>query len=216
MPEQYAATDTRTGLEVVVTGDFPEDPDDRVRIARTTTLFTRLMSTILAMENQTEQREGFRAIETQLEVAEALLRRDIEEVQRLIRTTLETMGITEERLAEIEAELRRHLEEFGGFDLPPSSRGRRRRSASHRSHCVISGHSPMPWSQQCNSGSTVGPCRASASLWMTRPPIGRELRPRGAASQSHDWWQTCCTSRWIATTTTSRPGVPTSLGPRAT
>ena len=43
MPEQYAATDTRTGLEVVVTGDFPEDPDDRVRIARTTTLFTRLI-----------------------------------------------------------------------------------------------------------------------------------------------------------------------------
>ena len=103
MPEQYAATDTRTGLEVVVTGDFPEDPDDRVRIARTTTLFTRLMSTILAMDNQTEQREGFRAIETQLEVAEALLRRDLEEVQRLIRSTLETMGITEERLAEIEA-----------------------------------------------------------------------------------------------------------------
>ena len=120
MPEQYAATDTRTGLEVVVTGDFPEDPDDRVRIARTTTLFTRLMSTILAMDNKTEQREGFRAVETQLEVAEALLRRDLEEVQRLIRSTLETMGITEERLAEIEAELRRHLEEFGGLDLPPS------------------------------------------------------------------------------------------------
>ena len=120
MPEQYAATDSRTGLEVVVTGDFPEDPDDRVRIARTTTLFTRLMSTILAMDNKTEQREGFRAVETQLEVAEALLRRDLEEVQRLIRSTLETMGITEERLAEIEAELRRHLEEFGGLDLPPS------------------------------------------------------------------------------------------------
>ena len=119
MPEQYAATDSRTGLEVVVTGDFPEDPGDRVRIARTTTLFTRLMSTILAMDNKTEQREGFRAVETQLEVAEALLRRDLEEVQRLIRSTLETMGITEERLAEIEAELRRHLEEFGGLDLPP-------------------------------------------------------------------------------------------------
>ena len=119
MPEQYAATDTRTGLGVTVTGEFPDDPDDRVRIARTTTLFTRLMSTILAMDNKTEQREGFRAVETQLEVAEALLRRDLEEVQRLIRSTLETMGITEERLSELEAELRRHLEEFGGFDLPP-------------------------------------------------------------------------------------------------
>ena len=119
MPEQYAATDKRSGLEVTVTGEFPGDPGDRVRIARTTTLFTRLMSTILAMDHETERREGFRAVETQLEVAEALLRRDLEEVQRLIRATLETMGITEERLGEIEAELRKHLEEFGGFDLPP-------------------------------------------------------------------------------------------------
>ena len=90
-----------------------------MRIARTTTLFTRLMSTILAMDNETERREGFRAVETQLEVAEALLRRDLEEVQRLIRATLETMGITEDRLGEIEAALRKHLEQFGGFDLPP-------------------------------------------------------------------------------------------------
>ena len=75
MPEQYAATDKRTGLQVTVTGDFPPDPDDRVRIARTSTLFTRLMATILDMDSQTERREGFRAVETQLEVAEALLRR---------------------------------------------------------------------------------------------------------------------------------------------
>ncbi len=119
MPDQYAATDKRTGLQVTVTGDFPTDPDDRVRIARTSTLFTRLMATILSMDNQTERREGFRAVETQLEVAEALLRRDLEEVQRLIRSTLEAMGMTDERLGEIEAELRRHLEEFGGLDLPP-------------------------------------------------------------------------------------------------
>ena len=92
-----------------------------MRIARTSTLFTRLMATILDMDNQTERREGFRAVETQLEVAEALLRRDLEEVQRLIRSTLEAMGITDERLSEIEAELRRHLEEFGGFQLPPQT-----------------------------------------------------------------------------------------------
>ena len=121
MPEQYAATDKRTGLQVTVTGDFPTDPDDRVRIARTATLFTRLMATILDMDNQTERREGFRAVETQLEVAEALLRGDLEEVQRLIRSTLEAMGISDERLGEIEAELRRHLEEFGGLDLPPQT-----------------------------------------------------------------------------------------------
>jgi hypothetical protein len=57
MAEQYAATDKRTGLEVAVTGDFPPHHDDRIRIARTTTLFTRLMSTILATENETERRE---------------------------------------------------------------------------------------------------------------------------------------------------------------
>jgi hypothetical protein len=107
--EQYAATDTRTGLEVTVTGQFPDDPDDRVRIARTTTLFTRLMSTILAMDAIGQRREGFRAVETQLEVAEALMRGDIEEVQRLIRDTMAAMGITEDQLGEIERELRRHL-----------------------------------------------------------------------------------------------------------
>ena len=119
MPQQYVATDKESGLEVTITGEFPEDPDDRVRIARTSTLFTRLMSTILAMDNITERREGFRAVETQLEVAESLLRRDVDEVQRLIRSTLERMGITEDRLGELEAELRRHLEEFGGYELPP-------------------------------------------------------------------------------------------------
>ena len=119
MPDQYAATDTRTGLEVTVTGDFPNDPEDRVRIARTCTLFTRLMATILDMEETTPRRAGFRAIETQLEVADALLRCDFEEVQRLIRDTLVSMGISEEQLGEIERELRRQFEELGGLDLPP-------------------------------------------------------------------------------------------------
>src|SRR5690242_4790122 len=90
--EQYVATDTRTGLEVAITGHFSDDPDDRVRIARTTTLFTRLMSTILDMDSSTQRREGFRAVETQLEVAEALMRGDLEEVQRLIRDTMTSMG----------------------------------------------------------------------------------------------------------------------------
>ena len=48
MAEQYVARDKRTDLEIQVTGDFPPHPDDRIRIARTTTLFTRLMSTILS------------------------------------------------------------------------------------------------------------------------------------------------------------------------
>ena len=119
MPNQYVATDTRTGLEVTVTGDFPEDPDDRVRIARTSTLFTRLMATILAMEDATPRREGFRAVETQLEIADALLRREMDEVQRLIRETLSSMGITESHLSEIEAELRRQLGELDSDEEPP-------------------------------------------------------------------------------------------------
>lgn len=118
MPNQYVATDTRTGLEVTVTGEFPEDPEDRVRIARTSTLFTRLMATILAMEDSTPRREGFRAVETQLEIADALLRREMDEVQRLIRDTLSSMGITEDHLGEIEAELRRQLGQLGDEEPP--------------------------------------------------------------------------------------------------
>ncbi len=121
MPNQYVATDTSTGLEVTVTGEFPEDPEDRVRIARTSTLFTRLMATILAMEDATPRREGFRAVETQLEIADALLRREMDEVQRLIRDTLSSMGITEDHLGEIEAELRRQLGQLDDKeDEPPA------------------------------------------------------------------------------------------------
>ncbi len=119
MPEQYIAKDSATGLEVTVTGDFPDHPDDRVRVARTATLFTRLFATILATDNETDRRHRFRAIEMQLEIAEALIREDIAEVQRLIRETMSTMGVTAEQLEEIEDELRRHLKNLGGPDFPP-------------------------------------------------------------------------------------------------
>jgi len=114
--EQYAATDKRTGLEVAVTGDFPPHHDDRIRIARTTTLFTRLMSTILSTENETERRERFMAIETQLELADALIRQDMEEVQRLMRSTLERMGVTPDQMDEMAKQLLDQLRE-GGDDL---------------------------------------------------------------------------------------------------
>lgn len=113
MSEQYAATDKRTGLEVAVTGEFPPHHDDRIRIARTTTLFTRLMSTILATESETQRRERFLAIETQLELADALIREDMEEVQRLMRNTMERMGITQEQLDEM---MKKIIEQFGGDD----------------------------------------------------------------------------------------------------
>lgn len=119
MAEQYAARDTRTGLEVAVTGDFPPHPDDRIRIARTTTLFTRLMSTILSTPNETERRERFLAIETQLELADALIRQDMAEVQRLMRQTLERMGITPEQMDEMARKILEQLRERGDFDFPP-------------------------------------------------------------------------------------------------
>lgn len=119
MAEQYAARDTRTGLEVAVTGEFPPHPDDRIRIARTTTLFTRLMSTILSTANETERRERFVAIETQLEMADALIRQDMEEVQRLMRQTLERMGITPEQMDELARKILERLRERGDFDFPP-------------------------------------------------------------------------------------------------
>ncbi|GMU40325.1 MAG: hypothetical protein AMXMBFR23_11910 [Chloroflexota bacterium] len=118
MAQQYVATDPRTGLEVQVTGEFPADPDDRVRVARTTNLFTRLMSTVLSTENDTERRERFRAIETQLEVADALVRGDMAEVQRLFRETLHQAGITEEHLQDLERQLREQLA-AAGAELPP-------------------------------------------------------------------------------------------------
>jgi hypothetical protein len=121
MPEQYAATDRRTGLEVAITGEFPPGHDDRIRIARTTTLFTRLTSTILSNTSESERRDQFMAIETQLEVAEALIRADFPEVQRLLRSTMERMGVTKEQLDELASRI---IDEFGGTDnIPDNLRG---------------------------------------------------------------------------------------------
>jgi hypothetical protein len=114
MPQQYHAADNDTGLEVTITGEFPPDPDDRVRIARTSNLFTRLMSTILSTENDYDRRERFRAIETQLEMADALIRGDVSEVQGLMRSTLSSMGVTEEQLSDAQEQFRSQLEAMGG------------------------------------------------------------------------------------------------------
>ena len=114
MPQQYHAADSDSGLEVTITGDFPADPDDRVRIARTANLFTRLMATILTTENDYERRERFRAIETQLEMADALIRGDVAEVQELMRNTLKSMGVTEEQLGQAQEQFRSQLEAMGG------------------------------------------------------------------------------------------------------
>lgn len=111
MAQQYVATDKRTGLEVAVTGEFPPHPDDRVRIARTTTLFTRLMSTILVM-SESDRRNGFRAVETQLELADALIRQDLGDVRRLVRETMQNLGVTEGQLEDLAHQLR----DLGGLE----------------------------------------------------------------------------------------------------
>src|SRR4029078_11621249 len=103
--------DSRTGLEVAVTGDFPPAHEDRIRIARTCTLFTRLMPTILSTDSEAQRRERFLAIETQLEMADALIREDLPEVQRLMQSTMEKMGVTREQLDEL---TKRILDQLGG------------------------------------------------------------------------------------------------------
>ncbi|HEX5370948.1 MAG TPA: hypothetical protein VFY10_16205 [Dehalococcoidia bacterium] len=124
MTEQYVATDKRTGLEVSVTGTFPDHPQDRIRIARTTNLFARLMSTILSMPSETDRREAFIAVETQMELADALIQHDMEEVQRLLQATMSKLGITPEQMHELEEEIKRRLGDMGtslgdGPDLDP-------------------------------------------------------------------------------------------------
>jgi len=117
MAEQYVASDKRTGLEVAVTGDFPPHHEDRIRIARTCTLFTRLMATILSTESESRRRERFMAVETQLEMADALIREDLDEVQRLMQQTMEKMGVSKEQLDEL---TRRIIDQLGG-ENPPGS-----------------------------------------------------------------------------------------------
>lgn len=113
MAEQYIASDRRTGLEVTVKGDFPPHPDDRVRIARTSNLFTQLMATILSTENEGDRRQLFISLETALEIADALARGDMEAVQGLMQQFLSRHGITPEQLEEL-------IRRFGNPDQPPS------------------------------------------------------------------------------------------------
>ena len=114
MPAQYSATDSNTGLEVTVTGEFPEEKDDRVRIARTTNLFTRLMATILSTESTEERNQRFRAIETQLEIADSLIKGDMQAVGDLVRDTLNDMGITEDQIRDAEEQWREQIVNLGG------------------------------------------------------------------------------------------------------
>ena len=115
--ERYVATDRRTGMEVAITGEFPADSSERVRIARTANLFTRLLSTILSTENSVERKERFRALETVLEVADALIRGDQREAQQILRGMLLRMGMTEDQLREAGQQMREQFEQATGQRL---------------------------------------------------------------------------------------------------
>lgn len=112
MAQEYKASDNRTGLEVTVRGEFPPHPDDRVRIARTTNLFTQLMATILATTNETDRRQLFISLESALEIADALARQDMEGVSGLMQQFLAKHGLTPEQLQNL-------LKEFGAPPTPP-------------------------------------------------------------------------------------------------
>ena len=77
------------------------------------------MSTILEMDSQAQRRDAFIAVETQMELADALIRQDMEEVQRLLQDTLQKLGITPDQMKEIEEEIRRRLGDLGGDEPPP-------------------------------------------------------------------------------------------------
>lgn len=113
MPQQYTATDTRTGLQVTLQGDFPPDPDDRIRIAATTNLFTRLMASVLATENATDRRGLFRSLEMALEWADAAARQDAERMGEVIQRFLNELGITPEQIQEMVRRLQEGQEPDG-------------------------------------------------------------------------------------------------------
>lgn len=109
MADQYVATDKESGLEVAITGQFPAVPEDRIHLARTANLFTKLLAAGLATANDTERRELFTHLESQLELAAALIKQDFEEVSRLMQEMLTRMGLTPERMEEMAKELSEQL-----------------------------------------------------------------------------------------------------------
>jgi hypothetical protein len=122
MADQYVATDKPSGLEVAITGQFPAAPEDRIHLARTANLFTRLLAAGLATENETERRELFTHLEAQLELAAALIKQDFEEVTRLMQEMLTRIGLTPEKMEEMAKELADQLrQQFG--DQPPGAPG---------------------------------------------------------------------------------------------
>jgi len=109
MADQYIATDKQSGLEIAITGQFPAAPEDRIHVARTVNLFTKLMAAGLATSNDSERRELFTHLESQLELAAALVKQDFNEVSRLMQEMLTRIGLTPEKMEEMAKELAEQL-----------------------------------------------------------------------------------------------------------
>ena len=114
MSDQYVATDKQSGLEVAITGQFPIAPEDRIHVARTANLFTKLLAAGLATSNDSERRELFTHLEAQLELAAALVKQDFAEVTRLMQEMLNRIGLTPERMEELAKELAEQLKRQAG------------------------------------------------------------------------------------------------------
>src|SRR5205085_4845489 len=114
-------TDKQSGLEVTITGTFPAAPEDRIHLARTANLFTRLLAAGLATTNDAERRELFTHLEAQLELAAALIKQDMEEVGRLMQQMLNRIGLTPEKMEEMAKELAEQLRKMteDGGNQPP-------------------------------------------------------------------------------------------------
>ncbi|HLZ71527.1 MAG TPA: hypothetical protein VKV26_16615 [Dehalococcoidia bacterium] len=109
MADQYIATDKQSGLEIAITGQFPLAPEDRIHVARTVNLFTKLMAAGLATTSDSDRRELFTHLESQLELAAALIKEDFNEVSRLMQEMLTRIGLTPEKMEEMAKELAEQL-----------------------------------------------------------------------------------------------------------
>ncbi len=126
MADQYVATDKESGLEVSITGTFPPVPEDRIHLARTANRFTKLLAVGLATPNDTERRELFTHLESQLELAAALIKQDSTEVTRLMQEMLSRIGLTPEKMEEMTREFTEQIKRQLGDDpgnQPPNPEG---------------------------------------------------------------------------------------------
>jgi hypothetical protein len=127
------------------------------------------MSTLLDSD-EADRRSGFRAVETQLELADALIRQDVDDVQRLVRQTMENMGVTQDQLQE----LVRQLQELGGMEDATAEQVARALG--------LDPNAPHPPDAQPPGGEPPSPA-GSEPQW---PPPPDDEPSAGHPAESHD------------------------------